>query len=257
MRGWRARRSTAARASATSCSRMAAAPTWSFSAKATPARMSPRMSGVPPSSRSASLLDVVDLVVAAAGDVVHGAAARALGRAGAEEVAVGHQHARALRPSQELVGRDEDGVEPLRRVGGVHVDGDVGAAGGVVDEGERALLVEHAGHRAHVGEEPVDVGGGREGSGHERAPARGAGAAPQVGEVDAARGRRGPPPPRRRRSPSRAARWSGARRGRPGPPAAARAGRARRGGTPARAARGCAARAAPPACSPRRWRRCR
>ena len=129
-------------------------------------------------------LHVVHLVVAAAGDVVHGAATGALGRAGVEEVAVGHQNARPLRPSQELVGRHEDGVEPLRRVGGVHVDGNVGSPGGVVDEGERALLVEHPGHRAHVGEETVDVGCGREGSGHERPPARGTGAAPQVVEVD-------------------------------------------------------------------------
>ena len=89
---------------------------------------------------------------------------------------MGHQHARALRAAQELVGGDEDGVEPRRR-------DRPGACrwarrarrrrsrrrpappprGG---RGPRpATSVRSAGH----------VGGGREGADHERPPARGAG----------------------------------------------------------------------------------
>jgi len=52
MRGWAARRASARAASAVSWARMRAGPAISFTRKAMPARMSPTIAGVPPSSRS-------------------------------------------------------------------------------------------------------------------------------------------------------------------------------------------------------------
>ena len=97
-------------------------------------------------------------------DVGDGAAAGHAGDPVAEQVAAGDQDAGRPGPADELVGRDEDGVES--RLG--HVDPHVGGGRGEVPEGERSVVVEQRADRPPVGDDPGDVGGGREAADLER-----------------------------------------------------------------------------------------
>ncbi len=67
---------------------------------------------------------------------------------------------RGRRTADELVWRDEYRVlvgQRASRVGGVHVDIDVGRRGGKVPEAERSVLVEERGDRRGVGHDAGDV----------------------------------------------------------------------------------------------------
>ena len=86
---------------------------------------------------------------------------------------VGHQltaddeHAGGAGAADELVRGDEDGVLD-RGAGAVHLDVDVGGAGGEVPEAQGAVLVEQVGHALGVGDDAGDVGGGGERADPER-----------------------------------------------------------------------------------------
>ena len=120
--------------------------------------------------RGAALLAVglvVEVAVLGRVDVHHRAAA------GHDRHPVGHQlaahdeHARGAGAADELVRADEDRVL-ARAAGAVHLDVDVGRAGGEVPEAERAVLVEQVGDALGVGDDAGDVGGGGEGADLER-----------------------------------------------------------------------------------------
>ena len=78
------------------------------------------------------------------------------------QLAVEQHHARRPGTAQELVRREEDRVEALGGVGGVHVDGHVGGGGGEVDEAVAAVAMHDRGHLVIGGVDAGDVGAGGE-----------------------------------------------------------------------------------------------
>ena len=80
-----------------------------------------------------------------------------------EQLAAGDEEARRARPTDELVGRDEDRVLVGERiVRRVHLDRDVRRGGREVPERQRAVLVEEAGDAVRVADDAGDVARGAE-----------------------------------------------------------------------------------------------
>ena len=80
--------------------------------------------------------------------------------------------------------RHDDGVQALLGRGGVHVDGDVGGGGGVVEDRPGAGGVQGPGDAPHVAEHAADVGGGRERADLQGAIGEGVQAALEVAQID-------------------------------------------------------------------------
>ena len=95
-----------------------------------------------------AFLDVLDEVLVAHADVIDCAAGADTRRQAAiVDALVEDQHAAGAGPAEELVRRDEDGVD--RRVFvadrlGVHVDIDIRRTRGVIEAGDRAIPVQQA-----------------------------------------------------------------------------------------------------------------
>ena len=170
MFGWRSQRAIARRMNDCSRARIASAPTASFSANTSPARIDSTMAGVPPSSRC-SMSD--EIAVLGRIDVGDRAAAGNRGDAVAEELPARHEDARRSRPADELVRRDEDrvlvgeriGLAPLRRRRErPHLDRDVRRRRREIPERQGAVPVQQDRDRADVADDAGDVRRRREGA---------------------------------------------------------------------------------------------
>jgi hypothetical protein len=123
-------------------------------------------------ARLLAVLDVVDVDALGRADVLHRAAARHDRYPVAHQVAADGEDAGRPGPTDELVRAQEHRVLAQRarsvRIGRIHADVEVGAGGGVVPEGERAVPVEQLGDGVDVGQDSGDVARRGEGADAQR-----------------------------------------------------------------------------------------